>query len=68
MTKLEQAAADAEALPIQIREQLGEELLHKVHKLLALRADLAAGIAELEAGKGLEGWQVMAELKRRHGA
>lgn len=36
-------------------------------KLAALRADIDEGIGELNAGKGLDGRTVMAELRARFG-
>ena len=68
MTKLERAIKEAEQLPDELREQLGEQLLHYIHKYLALRDDLDAGIGELDAGLGLDGKEVFASLKSRYGA
>ena len=39
MTKLEQAIKEAELLPFEARERLGEDLLHYIHRYLALRED-----------------------------
>lgn len=68
MTKLERAIAEAEKLPTELQEKLGDELLHSVHKLLALRDDLSAGVAELDADKGIRGEAVLSGLKARYGA
>lgn len=68
MTKLEQAIKEAERLPFEARERLGEDLLHYIHRYLALRDDLDAGLAELDSGKGLEAKAVFADLKTRHEA
>jgi len=66
MTKLERAIKEAEKLPPDEQERLGEELLHYIHKSLALRDDLAAGVKELDEGQGLDGRQVFRELKARY--
>ena len=68
MTKLEQAMKEAEQLPDELQEELGDRLLHYIHKYLALRDDLDAAIAELDAGLGLDGETVLAELQARYGA
>jgi hypothetical protein len=68
MTKLERAIKEAEQLPDELREELGDDLLHFIHKYLALRDDLDAGIRELDAGLGLDGEEVFASLKARYGA
>jgi hypothetical protein len=68
MTKLEHAIKEAEQLPDELRDQLGEQLLHYIHKYLALRDDLDAGIRELDAGLGRDGKEVFASLKSRYGA
>jgi hypothetical protein len=66
MTKLERAIKEAEQLPDELREQLGDQLLHYIHKYLALRDDLDAAIAELDAGLGRDGRAVFASLKSRY--
>lgn len=68
MTKFERAVREAEQLPAEMREQLGEQLLHYIHKYLALRDDLDAAIKELDAGLGIDGKEVFASLKARYGA
>ena len=68
MTKLEQAVSDAEELPPELRELLGEELLHHVHKLLALRDDLMVGTRQLEEGDVIDGDIYLEGLKARYGA
>jgi outer membrane lipopolysaccharide assembly protein LptE/RlpB len=68
MTKLERAIKEAEQLPHEMRDQLGEQLLHYIHKYLALRDDLDAAIKELDAGLRLDGKEVFASLKARYGA
>jgi hypothetical protein len=52
MTQLERAVQEAEQLPDELREQLGDQLLHYIHKYLALRDDLHAAINEMDAGLG----------------
>lgn len=66
MGELELAIKEAEHLPVELQEQLGDNLLHYIHKYLALRDDLDAGIRELDAGEGLDGEQVFAELKAKY--
>jgi len=66
MTKLERAIAEAENLPVELQEELGDQLLHYIHKYLALRDDLDAGLRELDAGHGLDGKTVFASLKANH--
>lgn len=68
MTKFEHAVHEAEKLPDEIREQLGDDLLHYVHKLLALRDDLAIGLKQLDKGDTIDGDTVFNELKSRYGA
>jgi hypothetical protein len=68
MTKLERAIKEAEQLPSEMREELGEKLLHYIHKYLALRDDLDVGLRELDAGEGLDGKDVFAALKSTYGA
>lgn len=68
MTKLERAVQEAEQLPDEIREQLGEDLLHCIHKLLALRDDLAVGLEQLNAGDTVDGAAVFTDLRSRYGA
>jgi hypothetical protein len=68
MTKLERAIQEAQQLPSEMREQLGEKLLHYIHKYLALRDDLDVGLRELDAGEGRDGKDVFAALKSRYDA
>jgi predicted transcriptional regulator len=67
-TKLERAIKEAELLPDEVRENLGDDLLHYIHKYLALRDDLEEGLRELDAGQGLDGREVFARLKAKYGA
>jgi len=66
MTKLELAIKEAQRLSPEEQERLGDDLLHYIHKAVALRADLQAGIDELDAGEGLDGRKVFEELKARY--
>lgn len=68
MTKLERAIKEAEKLPDDLRDQLGEELLHFVHKYLALQDEIALGVAQLDRGETVSGDVVLAKLKARYGA
>jgi len=68
MTKLENAIKAAEQLPLELREKLGEDLLHFIDKYLALRDDIEAAIAEIDAGKGIPAEEVFAELRASLGA
>lgn len=67
MTKLERAVAEAGSLPPELQEEIGEQLLHYIHRFLALRADLDVGLRQLDAGEGLDGDAVIAALKTHHG-
>ena len=68
MTKLERAIKEAEQLPDEIREKLGDDLLHYIHKYLALQDDLEEGLRELDEGQGRDGRNVFAALKTKYGA
>lgn len=68
MTKLEQAVQAASQLPEDMREQLGDDLLHLIDKYLALRDDLEAGVRELDEGTGIPAIEVFAELRAKFGA
>lgn len=68
MTKFERAVHAAAELPDDLREQLGENLLHFVDKYLALRDDIDIGLHELDAGKGMPAEVVFGRLKTRFGA
>jgi hypothetical protein len=41
-------------LPEAAQEQIGRELLERIDALARLRAEIAAGLRELDAGKGEE--------------
>ena len=51
---LELAISKAAKLPEAAQEQLGRELLERIHTLAELRAEIDIGIRELDAGKGEE--------------
>jgi hypothetical protein len=51
---LELAMSKAAALPEAAQEALGRELLRQIDALAALRAEIDAGLAELDAGLGRE--------------
>lgn len=68
MTKFERAVQAAAELPEELREQLGENLLHFVDKYLALRDDIAIGVAQLDRGEIVDGEILFAELKARYGS
>ena len=51
---LELAISKASNLPEAAQEQLGRELLERIDSLSILRADIQAGLDELDAGKGEE--------------
>ena len=46
------AIAKAADLPEGVQEQLGLDLLERIDALSSLRADIQAGLDELDAGKG----------------
>ncbi|PSJ54879.1 hypothetical protein [Kumtagia ephedrae] len=68
MSKLELAVQEAEKLPEELREKLGDDLLHYIHKYLALRDEIEIGLRELDAGEVEDGETVLADLKARYGA
>ena len=68
MTKLERAIKEAEQLPPEMQEQLGDDLLHYIHKYLALVDDLDEGIRALEQGDKIPAEQFLAELRQRRGS
>jgi hypothetical protein len=68
MTKLELAIKEAEKLSPDEQERLGDDLLHYIHKMLALRADIAIGVDQLERGDVVAGDVVLAKLRARYGA
>jgi hypothetical protein len=49
---LELAIAKAADLPEAAQEQLGRDLLERIDALSSLRADIQAGLDELDAGQG----------------
>ena len=51
---LELAISKAATLPEAAQEALGKDLLEKIEALAALRAEIDAGIADLDAGRDLE--------------
>ncbi len=68
MTKLERAIKEAEQLPDDVREKLGDDLLHYIHKYLALQDALDEGLRELDAGETVDGDELLAEMKAKYGA
>jgi hypothetical protein len=69
ITKVFKEAVDAAStLPEAEQDKIGRELLEHVEKLRALKADLQAGIASLDAGKGrkLDMKGVIARARARH--
>jgi predicted transcriptional regulator len=68
MTKLELAVKEARKLSPEEQERLGDNVLHYIHKYLALRDDLEAGLRDLDAGRMVDGKEVFARLKATHGA
>lgn len=68
MTKLERAIKEAEQLPDEVRERLGDDLLHYIHKYLALQDALDEGLRELDAGETVDGETLLSELKAQYGA
>jgi hypothetical protein len=51
---LELALARAAALPEATQERIGRELLERIETLSNLRAEMEAGISELDRGEGEE--------------
>jgi hypothetical protein len=51
---LELAIAKVADLPEEAQEQLGRELLERIDLLIRLRAEVAVGLEELDAGLGEE--------------
>ena len=69
ITKVLKDAIDTVAtLPEAEQDKIGRELLEHVEKMRALRADLRAGLASLDAGKGrkLDMKEVVARARARH--
>ena len=67
MSKLERAVKAAEQLPEELRERLGDDLLHFVDKYLALRDDIANGVMQLDRGEIVDGEAYFAKLRARLG-
>ncbi|MCG6113836.1 MAG: hypothetical protein MEQ84_01440 [Mesorhizobium sp.] len=68
MSKFDRAVKAAENLPEDLREELGEDLLHYIDKYLALAEDIDEGLAELDAGKGIPADLVFDRLTARLGS
>ena len=51
---LELALAKAAMLPEKAQEELGLEILERIHELQELKAEIEVGIRELDAGLGEE--------------
>jgi hypothetical protein len=69
LTKIFKDAIDTvSTLPEAEQDEIGRELLDHVEKLRALRADLQAGVASLDAGMGkrLDMKDVVAQARARH--
>lgn len=67
---LELAMRKAASLPEAAQEQLGRELLLQIDTLTQLRAEVEAGIRELDAGLGkeLDIEAFLKEVRAEHGA
>ena len=65
---LELAISKAAELPEAAQEQLGRELLERLYALAQLRAELEAGIHELDVGLGepLDIEDLIAQAQREH--
>ncbi len=65
---LEIAISKVAALPEAAQEQLGRELLERVEALKNLRAQVEAGIGELDAGLGedLDVEELLRQLHKEH--
>jgi hypothetical protein len=66
---LELALSKAAMLPEAAQEQLGRELLDRIATLSELRAEIEAGLRELDAGLGeeLDFEAMIRELRDEHG-
>jgi|RhiMethySRZTD1v2_1073278.scaffolds.fasta_scaffold702346_2 hypothetical protein len=67
MTKFERAVKEAQKLSPDEQEQLGEDILHYVDKLLALRHEIAIGVEQLDRGETVPGDVVFAKMRARYG-
>jgi Arc/MetJ-type ribon-helix-helix transcriptional regulator len=65
---LELAITKAANLSEAAQEQLGRELLERIHTLAELRAEIEIGIQELDAGKGepLDIEEVIEQARAKH--
>ncbi len=54
MTKLERAMQAAEQLPEEMQERLADNLLQYVDRFVALRDDIALGVAQLDRGEWVD--------------
>lgn len=68
MTKLERAIKEAEQLPPEMQDQLGDDLLHYVQKWIALHEAIAVGVDQLDRGEVVPVEVVFAKLRARFGA
>jgi hypothetical protein len=66
---LELAMAKAANLSEAAQEQLGRELLERIDSLTELRAEIDAGLNELDAGRGqeLDVEDVIRDARKAHG-
>jgi hypothetical protein len=67
---LEIAMSKAASLPEAAQERLGREMLERIDMLNRLRADVEAGLAQLDAGLGeeLDIEDVIRQAHAEHGA
>jgi NTP pyrophosphatase (non-canonical NTP hydrolase) len=65
MDKFARAVKAAEQLPQDMREEIGERLLHYIDKFLALQADIDIGLAQLDRGEAIPGDVVFSRLRAR---
>ena len=65
---LERAFAEVATLPESTQEEIGRELLAHVENLRKLKADIAQGVRELDAGEGrkLDIEQFIAQMHQGH--
>ena len=62
MTKLERALQAIEKLPEDVQERVVEDLVHYVDKYLALRDDIAIGVAQLDRGEWVDADEAMSRI------